>query len=99
MQNYIHDLRNNGRVVTVTGGAQVEQILRPLGGPWCFFRRVRILCNGQIIEDIDSYNRCHELFSSLTAKDTRVNENAEGFGKSYDHRDENHKVDSLTANN
>ena len=29
------DLRKNGTTVTVSG-AQVEQILRPLGGPWCF---------------------------------------------------------------
>ncbi len=95
----MYDLRNNGKVVTATGGGQVEQILRPLGGPWCFFRRVRILCNGQIIEDIYSYNRCHELFSCLTAKDTRINENAEGFGKSYDHRDENPIVSPFAANN
>ena len=95
----MYDLRNNGKIITVLGGGQIEQILRPLGGPWCFFRRVRILCNGQIIEDIDSYNRCHELFSSLTAKDTRMNENAEGFGKSYDHRDENPASSAFAANN
>ena len=92
------DLRNNGKIVTVSG-APVEQILRPLGGPWGFFRRVRILCNGQIIEDIDSYNRCHELFSSLTAKDSRMNENAEGFRKSYDHLDKNPVEESFTPAN
>ena len=46
---------------------------------------MRCLCNGQVIEDIDNYSRCHELFSTLTAKDSRENEEAEGFGKSWDH--------------
>ena len=27
--------------------------IRPVGGPRAFFRRVLILCNGQIVEDID----------------------------------------------
>ena len=30
------DLRNNGIVTNVVGTGNVEQILRPLGGPWCF---------------------------------------------------------------
>ena len=61
------------------------QELRTLGGPWSFFRRMRCLCNGQVIEDIDNYNRVHELFSILTAKDSRDNEEVEGFGKTWDH--------------
>ena len=35
------------------------------------------------------------LFRS--AKDSRMNENAEGFGKSYDHRDENPTEASFTS--
>ena len=31
--------------------------LRPLSGPWSFFRRMRILVAGQLVEDIDQYNR------------------------------------------
>ena len=31
------DLRNNGIVTNVVNTGNVEQILRPLGGPWCFF--------------------------------------------------------------
>ena len=30
----------------------VVKALRPLGGPWTFFRRMRILCAGQLVEDI-----------------------------------------------
>ena len=35
--------------------------LRPLGGPWSFFRRIRILAGGQVIEDIDNYNKTHDV--------------------------------------
>ena len=31
-------------------------------GSWGFFRRMRIICGGQIVEDIDYYNRVHEMF-------------------------------------
>ena len=61
--------------------------LRPLGGPWTFFRRMRVLCGGTIVEDIDLYNRCHELFSVLTSSDSRVNVNGEAFGQHFDIRD------------
>ena len=70
------DLRNMGTSL---------QELRPLGGPWSFFRRMRCLCNGQVIEDIDSYNRVHELFSILTAEDSRKKSEAYHFGRSWDH--------------
>eukprot|EP00973_Karenia_brevis_P088536 12275639-Karenia_brevis.AAC.1 len=33
--------------------------LRPVGGPWSFFRRMRILCGGAVVEDISEYNRVH----------------------------------------
>jgi hypothetical protein len=45
--------------------------LRVLGGPWTFFKRLRVLCNGTIVEDIDDYARVHEMFSTLTSKDSR----------------------------
>ena len=31
------------------------KLLRPLGGAWCFFRRMRVLAGNQVIEDIDNY--------------------------------------------
>ena len=61
--------------------------LRTLGGPGSFFRRMRVLCNGQIIEDIDDYNRVEAMFSNLTAKDANLNVDAEGFGKIWDRLD------------
>ena len=39
--------------------------LRPIGRPHGFFRRLRISLRGQIIEDIDNYNRVSELFYLL----------------------------------
>ena len=60
-------------------------LLRPLGAPYSFFRRMRVLVNGAIVEDIDNFNRVSELFSILSPKDYRINEDMEGFGKTYDH--------------
>ena len=54
--------------------------LRPLGGPHAFFKRMRILCNGQICEDIDDYNRVHEMFHVLSSPESRKNATVEGFG-------------------
>ena len=48
-----------------------DQKLRVLGGPWCFFRRMRILAAGQLVEDIDQYNRIHEMMHTLIAKESR----------------------------
>ena len=62
------------------GSATYPKTLRPLGSPWAFFRRLRILAGGQIIEDIDQYNRVHEMMHLLTAADSRENDGAEAFG-------------------
>lgn len=61
--------------------------LRPLSGPWSFFRRVRLMAGGQLIEDIDYYNRVHEMMEILSASDSRNNEDVEGFGYRWDEFD------------
>ena len=58
--------------------------LRPLSGPHSFFRRMRILAAGQLVEDIDNYNRIHEMMSILTSSDSRDNQAAEAFGTHWD---------------
>jgi len=58
--------------------------IRPLSGPWSFFRRVRILAAGQLVEDIDNYNRIHEMMHLLVARDSRNNDAAEAFGQTWD---------------
>ena len=45
--------------------------LRPLGRCHAFFRRLRIAVRGQIIEDIDNYNRVSELFHILQSPQSR----------------------------
>ena len=59
------DLKNNES--SSTGGGYM--LLRPLGGPHTFFKRMRILAGGQVIEDISDYNRVHEMFRIVKAKD------------------------------
>ena len=39
-------------------------LLRPLSGGWSFFRRLRILCGGVIIEDLSEFNRTQELLTT-----------------------------------
>lgn len=54
--------------------------LRPIGRPHAFFRRLRIAVRGQIIEDIDNYNRVCELFQILQPEESSANDSVEGFG-------------------
>ena len=56
------------------------KMLRPLSGPHAFFRRMRILVAGQLVEDIDQYNRIHEMMQFFVAPDSRNNDAAEAFG-------------------
>ena len=69
---------------TLTNQAAVAQRLRTISGPWSFFRRVRILAGGQILEDMDDYNRIHEMFHILQDPKNRVNDDIEQFGNRYD---------------
>ena len=41
------------------------KFLRNISGPWSFFRRMRVIVGGQVVEDIDYYNRVHEMMSLL----------------------------------
>ena len=36
-----------------------------VAGPWGMFRRMRMLCGGQIVEDVDQYGRLHEMFHMM----------------------------------
>jgi hypothetical protein len=60
----------------------VSAPLRVLGGPYTFFKRMRILCANQLVEDVDHYNRLHYMMDSLRSKHVRDNEDCEGFGDS-----------------
>ena len=71
----------------VNDDTTVVRQLRPLGGPRMFFRRLRVLCGGQIIEVVDYYNRMHEMFHHLTTTDCRSDLDIEGFDSRVDKDD------------
>ena len=52
-----------------------------------------VLAGGQILADIDMYNRAHEMFNIVCASDSRPNDFAEGFGKFLDNKQDNIHVD------
>ena len=55
-------------------------VLKPLStNPNVFFRRLRVLCNGQIVEDIDNYNRVCHMFDVFQSTNKRSNNDIEGF--------------------
>ena len=56
----------------------------PLGDPHSFFQRMRVIVGGQVLEDIDNYNRVHEMIMNLRSKHARENCTAEGFGIVWD---------------
>ena len=65
----------------VNTNSTLAKELRVLGGPGSFFRRVRLLCRGVAIEDIDDYNRVEAMFSYLNNVNSVVNSDGEAFSK------------------
>lgn len=57
--------------------------LRFLSGPHGLFKRFRIMCQGQTLEDCDNYNAMCEMLQTLKSKHTRENLNTENFGPTY----------------
>ena len=71
-----------GKTQNATGsGDSGVPFLRPISGPWSFFRRMRILAGGQVLEDIDYYNRCHELFHMFESSNNKINDEIQGTGQ------------------
>ena len=58
--------------------------LRFVGGPWPFFQRMRVLCGGVILEDVDMYHRTHEMVSIFTSTGSRDKDIAEGFSNPWE---------------
>jgi hypothetical protein len=73
------DVRNNS--------ADADEELHVLGGPHCFFRRMRILTGGTLVEDIDNYHRIHEMMNLFVANESKSNQAAEAFGYHWDWHD------------
>ncbi|MFM7984141.1 MAG: hypothetical protein ACKPKO_32930 [Candidatus Fonsibacter sp.] len=64
----------------------ILMLKRPIGGPWSFFTRMRILAGGQILEYIDMYNSVHEILSIFGTTESRINDFSEGFNNYWEHR-------------
>lgn len=58
--------------------------IRPIGGPWSFCKKMRILAGGQVLGNIDMYNWAHELFNTFNAEDSKYNDYAEGFVNTWE---------------
>ena len=52
-------------------GGTDAQFLRPLSGLHAFFSRYRCTVGGQLVQDIDQYNRHCELYNSFKSVDSR----------------------------
>eukprot|EP00972_Heterocapsa_arctica_P075841 11188006-Heterocapsa_arctica.AAC.1 len=48
--------------------------------PAVFFRRARILAGGQLIEDVDNFNRLSAMLTSLKSESEQLNIASQGFG-------------------
>ena len=67
------------RIMFDLNNVSLNGALRPLSGPWSFFRRMRILAAGQLVEEIDQYDRIHEMMSFFVAQDSNENDAGEAF--------------------
>ena len=59
---------------------------KPLSwNPAVFFRRARVIAGGQVIEDIDDFNRLSIMLSTIQSEEEQLMIASEGFG-SFDDR-------------
>lgn len=58
----------------VNNAGNVAQRLYPIGGAHVFFRRLRIMAGGALIEDIDEFGRLSQMFNLLQPKNKRLND-------------------------
>ena len=68
---------------TLSNNGDGDKRSRTLSGPHSFWRRMRVLCGGQVVEDFD-YARTHEMLSLLHSSENRDDDDVEGFGQRYD---------------
>ena len=71
-------------VNTAAVGTVGDNVLRPVGQPHLFFRRLRVLAGGQVVEDIQDFGRNMELLASLQNEFVRDNNDIQGFGSRWD---------------
>ena len=54
--------------------------MQPLGGPHIWISRLKVLCQGQLVEQIDDYNRIYEMMTRLSPVAHQQQQAAQGFG-------------------
>ena len=74
------ELLNTATATETDGGP----MLRPVGQPHLFFKRLRVLAGGQVVEDIQDFGRNSELIASLANEFVRDNNDIQGFGARFD---------------
>ena len=62
--------------------------------PWGFYSRCSVLIGGQVIEDIDNYNKVHEMFRVFSATDNKDNDYGDGFGNYCQHESTSRGLDT-----
>ena len=60
--------------------SKIATNLKPLTGPWSFFKRVSVTCSGASVEAVLYFNRISELLDRFHSKEKRLNTHAMGFG-------------------
>ena len=72
-------MRVNNKDTTAQTSTNVTR-MEPLGQGHMFIQRLRVLCQGQLVEQIDDYNRLYELMLRMTSPEYQKNYAAMGFG-------------------
>ena len=65
------DATNSLRVFFDIANLDRDKPLRVLGGPHTFFRRLRVLAQNVLLEDLDMYARNHQMFDITRAGHVR----------------------------
>ena len=66
-------------IINLAGGA--AGVIQPLRwDPAVLFRRARVIAGGQVIEDVDDFNRLSLMMAALKAQDGHKEIAMEGFG-------------------
>ena len=64
-----------------TNGAGFQVMVQPLSwNPAVSFRRAQLICGGQVVEDIDDFNRLSLMLTDLLPEDDQHDIACEGFG-------------------
>ena len=64
-----------------TGAGNVTWVEPLSWNPAVFFRRARIIAGGQVIEDIDDFNRLSLMLTALKSEEEKLMISSEGFGQ------------------